>query len=382
MVKQLLRSIKYRLREGRFLKNINKRPADTSRVLISYTVIPFLSKKQSHTNNQESLVIADLFDQLGYVVDVIHYTNPKKLNYQDYDVIFGFGEPFENSFRDSRCKAKRIYYATGAHVFHQNPAEAQRVIDFNAKYGANLLPKRLVPWCWTLSTTFSDYLIVIGNEWTASTYKNFTDKPVLPINATALVNQNCVNIQRSLSNARKNFLWFGSSGLVHKGLDLCLEYFAKHPEYTLHICGPQDPEFFKVMQNLLQKPNIVYHGFVDVTSEKFIDITSGCLFAILPSCSEGQATALLTAMGAGLIPFGSRYTGINIEQLGYLMDRLDVDAIDDTIKIAQSNTNEALQKQSATAIAYIQNNHTLDQFKNNLDRFLNYCLSAPSNPIN
>ena len=374
MVKQLLRPIKYRLREGRFLKNINKRTAGNPRVLISYTVIPFLSNKKSHTNQQESRVIADLFDQLGYQVDVIHYTNLKKLNYQEYDVIFGFGEPYENSFRDLRCKAKRIYYATGAHVFHQNPAEARRVIEFNVKHGVNLLPQRLVPWCWTLSTTFSDYLIVIGNDWTASTYKIFTDKPVLPINATALVNKNSVNTQRNLSNARKNFLWFGSAGLVHKGLDLCLEYFANHSEYTLHICGPQDPEFFRVMQDLLQKPNIVYHGFVDVTSDKFIEITSRCLFAILPSCSEGQATALLTAMGAGLIPVGSSYTGINIEQLGYLIDRLDVEAIDNTIKIAQLQTDEKLQEQIAFAMAYIQNNHTLDQFKNNLAEQLAKCL--------
>lgn len=382
MVNQLLRHIKYRLRKGRFLKNINKRSAGNPRVLISYTVIPFLSNNQSHTNQQESRVIVDLFDQLGYKVDVIHYTNQKKLSYQEYDVIFGFGEPYENSFNDSRCLAKRIYYATGAHVFHQNPAEAQRVIEFNAKYGAHLLPKRLVPWCWTLSTTFSDFLIVIGNDWTASTYRNFTVKPVLSINATALVNQNSVNIQRNLSNARKNFLYFGSAGLVHKGLDLCLEYFANHPEFTLHICGPKEPEFFKVMQNLLQKPNIVYHGFVDVTSEKFIDITSRCLFAILPSCSEGQATALLTAMGAGLIPVGSSYTGINIERLGYLIDRLDVGAIDDTIKTAQAQTDETLRKQSAIAMAQIENSHTLVQFKNNLGRFLNYCLGASSSSIN
>lgn len=374
MVKQLLRPIKYRLREGRFLKNINQRSAGNPRVLISYTVIPFLSNKKSHTNRQESRVIAELFDLLGYQVDVIHYTNPKKPNYQDYDVIFGFGEPFENSFRDLRCNAKRIYYATGAHVFHQNPAEARRVIEFNVKHGVNLLPKRLVPWCWTLSTTFSDFLIVIGNDWTASTYQNFTDKPVLPINATALVNKNSVNIQRNLSNARKNFLWFGSAGLVHKGLDLCLEYFANHSEYTLHICGPQEPEFFRVMQDLLQKPNIVYHGFVDVTSDKFIEITSLCLFAILPSCSEGQATALLTAMGAGLIPIGSSYTGINIEQLGYLIHRLDVEAMDNTIKIAQAQTDQTLQQQSATAMNYIQNNHTLDQFKNNLAEQLAKCL--------
>ena len=382
MVKQLLRPIKYLLREGRFLKNINKCSTGNPRALISYTVIPFLSKKQSHTNQQESRVIAGLFDQLGYQVDFIHYTNPKKLNYQDYDVVFGFGEPFENSFRDSNCKAKRIYYATGAHVFHQNPAEAQRVINFNAKYSANLMPKRLVPWCWTLSSTFSDLLIVIGNEWTASTYRNFSDKPVLPINATALLNKDSANIQRHLPTARNNFLWFGSSGLVHKGLDLCLEYFVNHPEYTLHICGPQEPEFFSLMQKLLVNPNIIYHGFVDVNSEKFIDIASHCLFAILPSCSEGQATALLTAMGAGLIPIGSRYTGIDIEQLGYLIECLDVDSIDYAIKQARAQSDKVLQRQSEIVTEYIGNCHTCKVFESKLHRYLHLCLPFRSEIAN
>lgn len=374
MVKRLLRLIKYRIKEGRFLENINKRLAGSPKVLISYTVNPFISKKKSHTNSQESMIIVDLFDHLGYQVDVIHYTNIKKLNYSDYDIIFGFGEPFENSFHDMCCKIKRIYYATGAHVFHQNPAETDRVIKFNQIYNANLLPQRIVPWCWTLSSSFSDYLVVIGNEWTVSTYRKFTNKPVLAVNATALINKSSSIIKRDFSSARKNFLWFGSAGLIHKGLDLCLEYFAKHPDYTLHICGPKEPEFFRVMQASLQKENIVYHGFIDVSSEKFIDITSRCLFAIMPTCSEGQATALLTAMGAGLIPIATRYTGINIEKFGYLISSLDTDAICSAIKTAQEQNVETLQEKSKTSMEYIQNNHTVDKFKKRLSRQLAKCL--------
>ena len=375
MKKNLLSTFKYYLREGRFLKNINKQSANLPKVLISYTVIPFFSIKKSHTNQQESQIIVNLFDKRKYQVDVIHYTNPRKINYKNYDVIFGFGEPFENSFHDLRCKAKRIYYATGAHVFHQNPAEVARVIEFNTKYGANLLPQRLALWCWSLSSSFSDFLIVIGNEWTASTYTKFTNKPVLPLNATALINKNTKNIQRDLPSAMKNFLWFGSSGMIHKGLDLCLEYFAQHPEYNLHICGQHETDFFQTMQKLINKPNIINHGFVDVNSEKFIDITSRCIFAILPSCSEGQATALLTAMGAGLIPIASSYTGVNIEKLGYLIDRLDVDKIDEIIKSTQAQSIEEIQKKSSAVVDYIQNNHLSDHFEVNLDKHLKKCLS-------
>ncbi len=33
-------------------------------------------------------------------------------------------------------------------------------------------------------------------------------------------------------------MWFGSGGMIHKGLDLVLEVFARMQEYHLHICGP------------------------------------------------------------------------------------------------------------------------------------------------
>ena len=378
MIKRLLRFIQYFLGERRFFNNINRCHRGRPRALISYTVFPFLNDNRSHANYQESSIIVDLFDQLGFQVDVIHYTNQRSIDYSVYDVIFGFGEPFEKSFVDSRCKAIRFFYATGAHVFHQNPAEAKRIVEFNAKYGVNLLPKRLVPSCWTLSSTFSDYLIVIGNDWTSSTYTQFTDKPVFAINATAILNKKSISIERNLSDSRTNFLWFGSSGLVHKGLDLCLEYFAVHPEYTLHICGPQELEFFRTMQIFLTKPNVIYHGFVDVASDQFIEITSRCLFTILPSCSEGQATALLTAMGTGLIPIGSRYTGIDIDRLGYLICRLEPEAIGLSIQQAQSRSDETLQEQSKKVMNYIYTNHTCAHLEINLGALLRSCLSPKS----
>ena len=137
MVNKLLNYIKYYLREGRFLKNINKLSFASKKALISYTVMPFLTQKDTHTNKQESQVIVDLLTCLGYQVDVIHFSNKQKLNYSNYDLIFGFGEPFENSFKDKKCYAKKIYYATGAHAFHQNAAEVNRIIEFNKKYNSN-----------------------------------------------------------------------------------------------------------------------------------------------------------------------------------------------------------------------------------------------------
>ena len=364
----MFKYIKYSLREGRFIKNINKMSSASKKALLSYTVMPFLTQKNTHSNKQESQVIVDLLTSLGYQVDIIHFSNTKKLNYSNYDLIFGFGEPFENSFKDKKCSAKRIYYATGAHSFHQNTAEVNRIKEFNKKYNSNLLPKRITPWLWTLSISFSDFLIVIGNEWTASTYYKFSNIPIFTINATALINPDLKNINRDINETRKNFLWFGSSGLIHKGLDLCLEYFTTHTEYTLHICGPIEEDFFSAMDPFLTKPNIIFHGFVNVNSQRFIKIVSECLFAILPSCSEGQSTAILTVMSSGLIPVATRFTGLDIGSLGYLIEQLNIDSLASTIKTISSQNNDYLNLQSTQCINYIKGEHSLENYRENLSK--------------
>lgn len=363
LVKKIFKRVKKLFREDRYIKNIYKTDFDKN-VLISYTVLAFLTNKNNHTNAQESRIVAKIFKELGFNVDVIHYTNQKEIEYKKYDVVFGFGEPFENSFVQKSLK--RIYYATGAHVCHQNYAEIKRVEEANTKYNANILPKRLVPWNWSMSTSLSDALIVIGNEWTRSTYEKYTAKQVFSINATALINENSKNIIRDIEKTKKSFLWFGSSGLIHKGLDLCLEYFSEYNDLELHICGPMEDDFKEVFGSYLEKENIFYHGFTNVNSQNFIDIVSQCSFSILPTCSEGQATALLTTMGVGLIPISTKYSGIDVERLGILMDDLDCDSIDRGIQKVISLENIELKNRSNELVEYVLNNHIISRFEENL----------------
>jgi Glycosyl transferases group 1 len=366
-MKKLFKKIYTSYKNNQVLVNVCK-SSHKKRVLVSYTISPFLYLKNGHTNMQESRVIASVFNSLGFIVDVVNFTNKKTIDYLKYDLIFGFGEPFENSFVDKNLK--RIYYATGAHVCHQNYAEIKRVEEVNTKYSSNILPKRLVPWNWSMSTSLSDALIVIGNEWTKSTYDKYTVKQVFPINATALINENSKNIERDIEKTKKSFLWFGSSGLVHKGLDLCLEFFSENKNLTLHICGIMEEDFKVIFKEYLENKNIIYHGFVDVQSQKFINIVAECSFSILPTCSEGQATSLLTSMGAGLIPISTRYSGIDIDIHGHVLTSINLEVIQNTINKVLLLSNDEIMKQSVKVIDYIKASHMLDTYENNLTKTL------------
>ncbi len=360
--------------EDRLLRNVTKRNSTIRRALVCYTVWPFYLKRSGHTNIQEMHRIVSAFDRLGFCVDVAHYTSAGKINYSQYDVIFGFGEPFERSFYINAIDITRVYYGTGAHAIHQNIAEVMRVSGFNQNYKSNILPKRLVPWFWTMSTTFSDFLIILGNAWTASTYRIYTDKPVISLNATSLVSEMKVKELSSIDECKTGYLWFGSSGLIHKGLDLCLEYFSKRPDLVLHVCGPKEEGFDLIVEPFLTRNNIFYHGFVDVNSSEFVDITDKCLFGILPSCSEGQSTSLLTLMAKGLIPVGTIFTGIDIDKYGYVIESLSVHALEQTVVRIESISNAVLKRKSMECTKVVMEQHSISSFEYNLTQILKSCL--------
>ncbi|MHC5721439.1 MAG: glycosyltransferase, partial [Nostoc sp.] len=96
--------------------------------------------------------------------------------------------------------------------------------------------------------------------------------------------------EKDFEAVRKNFLWFGGSALVLKGLDLVLDAFAQMPEYHLTVCGPvsNDQEFEQAFyKELYETPNIHTYGWIDVSSPDFLKVTNNCLGLVYPSVSEG-----------------------------------------------------------------------------------------------
>ena len=78
------------------------------RVLFSYSTYHFNKKKYTaHSNYQESLVIAEAFNKLGYKVDI--YNNHKKydIDFNKYNIIFGEGMPMYQAIQ-SKTTAKKI----------------------------------------------------------------------------------------------------------------------------------------------------------------------------------------------------------------------------------------------------------------------------------
>ena len=103
----------------------------------------------------------------------------------------------------------------------------------------------------------ADCITVLGNQMTADTFQ-YTGKPVyrIPLSSAA---EFPWDEAKDFDRVRRRFLWLGSGGMVHKGLDLVLEAFAGMPELELVVCGPVDGEsdFQKLYhRELYETPNI------------------------------------------------------------------------------------------------------------------------------
>jgi len=296
--KSILEQIRY-IQDKPIINYFNKNYK--KRALLSYITYPFKKNSMNHTNYYEVHTWAKILDELGYQVDIVQYNYSKKLNISKYDLICGFGDVFQYYFESGK-NAKTIYYGAGMHVCHQNNASLKRVKDVYRKKSVWLAKSaRFVEKTWTHQTSLVDGIIALGNDVCADSYRKYYDGLVYSLPALFYKTKDGNSIlENRKSDSNKNFLWFGSSGLIHKGLDLLLDYFSNNEEITLHICGPitNEKDFVEAYKKeLFNTKNIINHDFVDIESEKFTNILMSCSFVIFPSCSEGGAPSVLTAIG-------------------------------------------------------------------------------------
>lgn len=335
--------------------------------LISYITLPFYKPYTSHTNSFEALTAAKVFNELGYNVDVMFYDNKIK-DLKKYDVVYGFGDVFEQLITEN-LNAIMIYYGTGMHICHQNTKTLERMYDVYKKKGV-WLPQsiRYVHESWSYQTTIAHAIIALGNNVCADSYRKHTQvSKVYSLEAPYfhIVKKDLIN-QRQKNSINK-FLWFGSSGLIHKGLDLCLEYFKLNKDLELHICGNIffENDFVKAYhEELFETGNIFTYGFVDINTEKFEKILLECSFVIFPSCSEGGSPSVVTCVGnGGLIPIMTKETSFST---GYeiVINDYSFKGIEDAINSIKDLSFEEVKKlQFQNQLFVLSNNSQNKYFK-------------------
>lgn len=359
-----------------FIQNINKdyQLKSQKRALVSYITLPILKdldKNIAHTNYREFIQILHVLTKLNFNIDICHYQDPNvssSFNDKKYDLIIGSGGPFYDA-----CKlhplAKKILYCTVSHPKSHYNNVKERVNYYFERHGLkphfywhNYYPDDHL--------SCADYLFFKGNDEIKKTFLHLKNiQSFYPIISCAFKHEKSYKINRDITITKNNFLWFGSIGVIGKGLDILVDVFKKNQHLKLHIAGLTDKEKSTLPEF---SSNIVDLGFVRLQSENFIQLMNSCSFIIFPSCSEGMASGVLTCMNHGLIPIITKECGIDIDNsIGYLLDDYKCETIEENIlNVSQLDTVQ-LNKMQNNVIKHTTANYNLEIFTNQIESYLN-----------
>ncbi len=336
-------------------------------VLISYILDPFLLRdgqpvSTAHTHDWESLQIARTFLEIGYAVDVISYKDQEFMPRKEYSVFIDARRNLERLSPVLPQACRRILHIDAAHMLFHNAAEAWRLLELQRRRGVTLRPRRWeMP---NLGIEHADCATVLGNEFTMSTFR-YANKPLyrVPISTHRLYDW---PEGKDFQRCRNRYVWFGSGGLVHKGLDLVLEAFAAMPEFSLIVCGPISAErdFEQAFhRELYGMPNVYTAGWVELESQQFNEILNSCLAIVYPSCSEGGGGSVINCMHAGLIPVVSREASVDVsEDYGVVLRESSIGEIQGMVRELSARPLEQLRAMARGSWEFVRANHTRQRF--------------------
>ena len=356
-------------------------------VLFSYLKDPLTWSDNSrgflgHGNKRMIKAIAGIFLGMGYQVEAINYYDKSFIPMKHYDVVFDIFENLGRWSESMDTSTKKILHMTGSDPVYQNTAELRRVSAVNARKKGHYSPKRMIsdPYGTYHSLDIADTCILIGSEHTLRTYpKKYWHKMKLITVTGSIIADKSKKI-RSHIPTQRDFLWFFGGGAVHKGLDLVLEVFARHPEYQLHVIGnvAREKDFVDLYRKeLFESQNIHYHGYMYVSSKEFKSLINSIFCFIAPSCSESISSAVVTCLQLGLFPIISYDTGVVLPTgCGLYIEELSVENVEKQVQTVMRMNDKDILKQIKLIQKDAIERYSQDRFTEQMKQYLNEILHS------
>lgn len=349
-----------------------KGSSGSKKALLSFIVHPLYFKGNKHPNTIELISIINSLTDLGYKITIVDYR--RKKIFGKYDLVIGFGDCYEYALTEN-IGDKYVLYSTGSPAFIQNQNAIESLHRFrlsNDDLKVFLSSKyiRTTENLWINQLTNSDSVITIGNVYIKSLFEKFSSQ-VHCIPSTCFDTQVKEVDFPVLDIDTNSFIWFGGKGCIHKGLDLSIDA-AISMKVKLYIVGPLDDEIEIFREKLIKYPNYLFYiGFLSVDSLEFHNIANKTPFAILPSCSEGMATSIVTlAYNYGTIPLVTKQCGLDIESDIIEIEKLDLISVKKSMSSALSlDINEICDRKKSIRMRY-QKLHNNREFQKNFESAL------------
>lgn len=366
-------------KEYDFYENINVDMANPAQERALIVLIPdFLHDKDiNHGAKIEFIEIIYCIINRGYTVDLMDVRDYKQLEKirkenRNYDLVLGLQSPLMWHVLDLQKNARKIIYTNGSSTESCVENERKRFAYLYERHPH--LHKKIHPRVNNDDTDrclgLADYLIVLGNKITVETYSKFIPvEKIYMINSIPLNNQNFIP-HRNIMNTKKKFLWFGSMGVILKGLDLVIDVFNELEEYELYVYGVllNEKEF---VQKMVKSPNIHIENIIDVQSQEFINLMNSVSYMIFPSASEGMSGSVLTCMKHGVIPIITEETGVDLPPgMGMYMPSIQVADIKEVIYKCASLEDEKVSRMHEMIFSYYKDKFTIKDYRDSMMQIL------------
>lgn len=292
------------------------RPSNRKWALLSYLPDAVSMKDsdprmKSHSNWWECREIARILCDLGYNVEAISARDTKTIPDRRYDLVIDLARNLQRLAPYQKPTTKYALLLTGSHYSWSVEAERKRVAAFEKTHGVRYalrygaMPTALLD----KSLEIADLAMSIGDETTLSTYPEWAHGKIVRIPATP----SFCPFRKTYRKLNRSFLFFSGPCNVLKGLDLALDAFLRHPEWTLHVVGRQQSErdFMAAYPDIGKATNIRFHGFMAPDSEAFGRLIDECDAFLAPTCTEGASTSAILLGEAGLFAIASDRLGVD-----------------------------------------------------------------------
>lgn len=317
-----------------------------------------------HSNMWESREIARIFNRLGYNVDAINYDDFDFKQKKKYDIVFDIYKNLGELKWPENCI--KILHLTGSYAKYNNEQETNRREYLFKRKNVNLPIERYADIdIVDKSLGVANIITIVGNSHTVKTFPEEYQGRIncIPVTSSKL---NFIKEEKDYLPNEKEFLWLAGFGAVHKGLDLLLDVFSQHPDWTLNVVGSveNEKEFVNIFQKeLYETPNIKYHGFLSPSSDEFINITKKCFCYINPSCAESTSTASITALSVGLYPLISYDNGIDLpNECGIYLKDCSIEEIENAIEKIITTRDKDIKLQIRKTQDYILKTFSRENF--------------------
>lgn len=340
------------------------------RALLCYLTAPVIADMNGEpisrfSNSGIALSWVQVLNEMGYVVDVIEWNNTTFTPDVRYDLaIFHGGHNFEHISKHLKGSPHIIHFLTGSYWKFNNDQEDMRRADFKKRHGIETPRDRYISVSEDPVNEAADGIIVLGDPSMKATYPS-SYKQIVTINNASFPDDHFDQVQKEYEAAKNNFLFFAGGGNIHKGLDLLIDAFQGLEEH-LYIMTVLDEAVMMALQKELKAPNIHLIGEVPMRTPSFYEIVDQCAFVIAPSCSEGQAGAVVECMNQGLIPVVSKETRLDAHEYGVVLKSNTIPEIQKVVHELSSLPAEDVETKAARTRHIAQTEHSPESFRREL----------------